>query len=517
MLNMLKRDQIKEGAVLSYISLFLNTLISLLYTPFMLYKMGQSEFGLYSLAISVVGYLTILDFGFGSAAIRYISKYRALNDKNGEYCLNGLFFLVYTAIGILTAAAGYVLFLNVDALFAKTLTGIELERARILILLLVFNLAVSFPLGVFGSIITAYERFIFLKMLHIARILMNPCIMIPLLVMGYRSVGLVVGATLLNLTILLLSMIFCFKKLSVRLIFQKIDFSLLKEIALFSFFGFLTIIADRVTWTADHMILGVVSGTIAVAVFSVAAQINTYFLSFSTALSGLFLPRLTAMFTNGADDKEFSDIFIKIGRLQYLVVGYVLGGFLLVGQNFINHWAGREYEEAFLIACILMVPVAFPLIQNTGISILQAQNKQQFRAVAYILIAAVKVGITIPLGKAYGGIGCAAGTAIALITGTIIIMNIYYYKEVHLDIPGFWKEIGKMTIPMAAAFSLSYGIIQLIGGNDVTSILIHASIYTIAYTPMMWFFGMNDYEKRLIESPFLKIRNGRKENLRGMG
>lgn len=517
MLNTLKRDQIKEGAILSYVSLFLNTFISLLYTPFMLFKMGQSEFGLYSLAISVVGYLTILDFGFGSAAIRYIARYRALDDKNGEFRLNGLFFLVYTIIGILTAAAGYALFRNVDALFAETLTALEVERARILILLLVFNLAVSFPLGVFGSIITAYERFIFLKMMHIARILLNPCIMIPLLIMGYRSIGLVVGATFLNLAILLLSLLFCFKKLGIHFAFQKMDFGLLKEIVVFSLFGFLTIMADRITWTADHMILGVVSGTIAVAVFSVAAQINTYFLSFSTALSGLFLPRLTAMFTNGAHEKEFSDIFIKIGRLQYLVVGYVLGGFLLVGQNFINHWAGQEYEEAFLIACILMVPVAFPLIQNTGISILQAQNKQKFRAVAYILIAAVKVGISIPLARAYGGIGCAAGTAIVLIAGTIIIMNIYYYKVVHLDIPGFWKEIGKMTIPMVVAFSGTYGIIRLIGGNDVTSILIHCFIYTIAYMPMMWFFGMNDYEKRLIGSPFVRIRNERKDNLRGMG
>jgi len=290
---------------------------------------------------------------------------------------------------------------------------------------------------------------------------------------------------------------FCLGKLKVKIYFRDFDLGLFKEIALFSLYGFFNIIADRVTWTADQMILGVVSGTAAVAVFSVAAQINTYYLSFSTALSGLFLPKLTAMHTKGASQEEFSDLFIKIGRIQYLIIGYVLGGFLLVGQEFICIWAGPEYENAFLIACLLMVPVTFPLIQNTGIVILQAQNKQRFRSIAYLVIAAAKVAISIPLGKMYGGVGCAVGTAIALILGTIIIMNMYYHRVVHLDIPRFWKEIFKMTIPMAAAFGVAFAFKTFLGGNDGMSILMNSCTYTIAYVPLVWFFAMNEYEKSL--------------------
>ena len=114
----MKKNQLKAGAILSYMSLFLSTIISLLYTPFMLLKMGQSEFGLYSLTASVVGYLTILDFGFGNAIVRYTAKHRALNEKEKEYNLNGMFIIIYTIIGIVTAIIGFILYLNVGNMFS---------------------------------------------------------------------------------------------------------------------------------------------------------------------------------------------------------------------------------------------------------------------------------------------------------------------------------------------------------------------------------------------------------------
>ena len=70
-------NQIKAGAILTYVTLFLNSAIGLLYTPFLTLKLGQAEYGLYSLVASVVGSLTILDFGFGNALIRYTANLRA--------------------------------------------------------------------------------------------------------------------------------------------------------------------------------------------------------------------------------------------------------------------------------------------------------------------------------------------------------------------------------------------------------------------------------------------------------
>lgn len=511
----MKKNQLKAGAILSYISIFLSTIVSLLYTPFMLRMMGQSEYGLYSLTASIVGNLTILDFGLGNAIIRYTAKYRALNQREKEYNLNGIFLIIYTIIGIITAIVGFILYLNVGNMFSAKMTVLEIEKAKVLMLLLILNLAASFPLGIFSSLIIAYEEFIFSKVINIIRILINPCIMIPLLMLGYKSIGMVVVSTVLNISCLLINMWYCLTKLKVKVYFKNFDFNLLKEIIGYSFYIFLNIIVDKINWSADQLILGAVSGTVAVAIYSVGAQINTYYLSFSTAISGVFLPKLTAMVTKKASNKELSDLFIKIGRIQYIIMAYILSAFLLVGQDFINTWAGKDYCSAYYIVAILIIPVTVPLIQNLGISLLQAQNKQKFRSVAYILVAVINIGISIPLAKIYGGIGCAIGTAIGLTIGNIILMNIYYYKETHIDIPEFWKEIFIMTIPVVIAFVFSSFINNFIGGSGYRFILMKGILFTLIYIPLMWLMGMNKYEKELFASPIKKIKARNKGGICG--
>ena len=79
-----KLSQLKSGVILSYINLVLGCIIPMIYTPIMLRLLGKSEYGLYSIANSVISYLSVLNFGLGSTIIRYISKYRALNQKEEE-------------------------------------------------------------------------------------------------------------------------------------------------------------------------------------------------------------------------------------------------------------------------------------------------------------------------------------------------------------------------------------------------------------------------------------------------
>ena len=87
-------NQLKAGAALSYVSVVLHIVVGLAYTPYMLRMLGQSEYGLYSLAASVVGYLTILDLGFGNAIIRYTAKFRA-QGKQREFSIVSLVWWLY--------------------------------------------------------------------------------------------------------------------------------------------------------------------------------------------------------------------------------------------------------------------------------------------------------------------------------------------------------------------------------------------------------------------------------------
>ena len=478
---MMKTNQRKIGVILSYVVLILNTLISILYTPILTKYLGQSEYGLYSLIISIITYLTVLDLGLGNAIIIYTSRLKATGDKEKEHKLHGMIFIINIILGFIAVLVGIILYLNVSKMFGHTMTIEEINKAKVLMLILIFNLAMTFSLNIFGNIVTAYEKFVFGKVMKIIQILLAPILSIPILLLGYKSIALVIIVTLVNMFCLGLNTFYCLKELKIKLKFKSFDKRLLIEVFKYSSLIFISEIISKINWSVDQFILGAVVSTTAVAIYSVAAMLNQAYLSFSTAISSVLLPKITRMEEKHATAEDFTKIFIKTGRIQYILIALIITGFVLFGQNFIKLWVGTTYNDTYYIACILMIPVTIPLIQNTGLSILQAKNKYKFRTITYFFIALFNIIVSIPFAKIYGGIGVAIPTAVSLIVGNIIVMNIYYHRVIKIDIIKFWREIIKMTIPIIFVFILGIFINTTLHNDNLQIYFIKIGIYTLAY------------------------------------
>lgn len=499
-------NQLKSGAILTYLTLLLGNAIALLYTPFMLRSLGQSEFGLFSLANAVVGYLTILDFGFGSATIRYTAKYKAEGQLEKANSMYGMFIVLYTLIGLITFVLGIFLAIYSDRLFAKGLSTEEIKTVRRLLILATINLAISFPFGVFTSIITAYERFIFLKVTSLIRHIMNPIVYVPILLLGYKSTGLIVDSSLMNLTILMMNLIYCFIKLRIKISFRLFDWHLLKEIMSYSVWIFVGSIVNQLWWNAGQFLLGVYASSVAIAIYSVAMQFRSYFESFATAISGVFLPRMTTMVANGSSDEDFSAYFIRVGRLQYIVIALITSGFILFGKQFITVWAGAEYIQAFYVTLIIFIPLSLVDTQTLGITILQAKNKHKFRALLYLAVVIFCIVISVPFIKIYGVYGCTFATASALTIGNLLIMNWYYGRKIGLNIKKYWLELLKMTPGIIVTILVSFVCLKFLPSLDCYRKLLPVMlVYCIFYIIVLYFLSFNEYEKQLIRNISKKI------------
>ena len=496
-------NQLKAGALLSYISIALSNIIALVYTPYMLRMLGQSEYGLYSLVASVNAYLTNLDLCFGNAIVRYTAKFRAEGEKEKQYEMFGMFLLLYIGIGVVSFLGGLMLYFNIDTMFGDSMSDIEQKQAATMMLLMTFNLAFTFPMSIFGSIITAYEDFIFQRLVSLVRIILNPIIIILLLAIGYKAIAMVVVTTIFNVATLLINYWYCKHKIKIEIRFGYFDWGFFKEISAYSFWIFLNAIMDRIYYSTGQFVLGVYKGTVAVAVYALAIQLHSIYMGFSTAISGVFLPRVTAMISNKVSDDEVSNLFIRTGRIQYIVLAFVLSGFILFGKPFIILWAGEGYEDTYLIALLFFVPVTIPLIQNLGITILQAKNKMKFRSILYVVMAIASLGLSIPLAKIYGGVGCAIAFTISVIFGQIITMNIYYQIEIKINIIRFWKEIIKMSIAPCVLLMGGFYCIHYFSMINISNLILAIILYSIIYLPIFWFVSMNKYERNLFISPVL--------------
>ncbi|WP_279159680.1 oligosaccharide flippase family protein [Thomasclavelia cocleata] len=505
----MKINQLKIGVVLSYITMFIHNIISILYTPIMLRLLGKSEYGLYQLVFSVVSYLGLLSFGFGSAYVRFYSRYKVKNDEDGIARLNGMFITIFLIIALISIVSGSILVFNIETIFKQGLTGSEIDTARILMILMVFNLAVTFPSSVFDSYVTAHECYFFQRVIGLLQTVLNPFLTLPLLLMGYKSISLVTITTVLTLGKFIMNIYYCRKKINMKFRFKNIQFSLLKEIWIFSFFIFLNMIVDQINWSVDKFILGMFGGTVAVAVYAVGGQINSIYMSLSTSVSSVFIPRINTIAADSNDNRQLTDIFTRVGRIQFIVLALILFGFILFGKYFISIWAGNGYEHAYYVALLLIIPVTVPLIQNLGIEIQRAKNMHKFRSVVYFIIAIGNVLLSIPLTKVYGEVGAALGTAITMILGNIIIMNWYYQARVKLDMKYFWGNIFKLFPAVLVSFGTGLITLKIIAVNSVIDFVIVGCIYVSVYLICMYLFGLNSYEKGLVDgmiSKFLRKR-----------
>ena len=253
-------NQIRAGAALSYVSMALSTVISLVYTPIMLRQLGDSEFGVYQAVLPIISYLNLLSFGLGSAYVRYYSRFRAAGDKKGCAKLNGMFLITYLILGALVLAIGFGLS-YCDVVFGKKLMRI-----------MTVNAALTFPISVFESHVTINERYLFQKIVAMGKQVLNPLIMIPLLLIGYRSVTLTIVSLIFTVLSGVINITYCLTRLKMPFAFRHYDFALLREMFGFTLYVFIGIVVDNINWSIDRQLLTWFHGSTAVTIYVIAAQ-----------------------------------------------------------------------------------------------------------------------------------------------------------------------------------------------------------------------------------------------------
>jgi O-antigen/teichoic acid export membrane protein len=498
-------DQIKRGTVLSYLNLALDNVFGLFLVPFVLLQLGQSEYGLYALMGSLVSYLVVLDLGLGNTIVRYVAKYRAEKDKEGETSFLATCVVMYAVLSLAVLVIGGVVLVNIPTIFRQSLTINEIAKARLLFGILVINLALSLPLNAFRAIANGYEQFVLPRLLVTIRTLVRPAILLLLLTSGFKSVAIVVLDTVLNLAVLCTIMCYTLFILKVRIRLYRFDRLLLREILGFSFFVFLGVIVNEIYWRIGHVLLGIYTNTAVVAVFSIGIQIALYFLASSAVVMELFLPRATQMVVNNDSGEDLTDLLIRVGRIQLMILGFMLTGFALLGRSFILLWVGQDYEVAWPIALIFMILLLVPLCQNTGISILMAKRLHAFRSVVYAGVALGNALIGAILTRSLGIWGPVVGTSLSLVLGNIVIINLYYHFKVGMNIPRFFWELCKGLLP-AIFVSCTVGVlVLLIPGLSWRALAGQAILLSTLYWAMMWRFGMNNEEKHLVSTLFASL------------
>ena len=349
--------QIKWGAVLSYAAIALNIISGLVYTPWMVRTIGDSQYGLYTLAHSLIT-LFLVDFGLSSATSRYLSKYNAEGDRKGAERFLGAVYKLYLIIDAVIFTVLTVLFFFLDSMYVN-LTPQELEQFKVVYVISALFAVINFPFVTFNGILTAYEKFVPLKVADLLYRIFTVGFTVIALLLGYGLYALVTVHAVSGLLILVFKFVVIHRTVPNRPKFRNSQKGIYKEIFSFSVWVTVSSLAMRLVFNITPSILGVVTGTAAIAVFGIVTTIEGYTYTITTAINGMFMPKISRILTQNDTQENLNPLFLTVGKFQFALNGLIVAGFACVGRSFIQLWMGEGYALAYYGILLVIVPGLF--------------------------------------------------------------------------------------------------------------------------------------------------------------
>ncbi len=498
----------KKGSILSFITLFLETFTALLFTPFLIRTLGDAEYGVYTSVVAIASYLALLDLGVGNSVVRFMAKYRADNDEEGQRKFLGATLIYYLAIAAVAAICGGVLVVLFPKIWATGFTTEEIKLAQTLLSLTVANIVVTLATSGFANTILAYESYGVARGSGIIVSLLKVSIGYVLLLLGFKSIAIVSLYTALSIVSRVFMTWYVLRKLKLFPQLKGLDFSQVKEIIAYSGIILLQMIATQVNSMADQVLIGalVPASSVILGVYGVASQVNQYFQSFGGAINSNLMPSVVRLVEQGGTSEDLQKEMTRTGRLNFMFVGAIWCVFAVFGKQFVFLWSGAGHDDVYLLALMLMLPQVFILTQSVGTQILWAKNKHKFQAILKFIVVMLNVALTVALIKWNPLYGAVIGTFVSLMLGDVAVMQIVFKKDIGISLKGYYAGLLKGILPsllIATAVGFAFRYIGLTG---IFGFIVNCAVMVAAYLICMLTFGFNDGEKKLFFGVFEKLK-----------
>ncbi len=497
------KSKITRGAIISYISIFFNIVISLVYTPWMIKQIGVSDYGLYSLVGTFLSYF-LLDFGLSGSITRFISKYRA--DGNEEKISNmlGIAARVYLIIDIVIFVVLFILYFFLANIFGG-LTLAEIEKLKVLYCIAGIFSLLSFLFNPVNGAMMAYELFVENKLLDLmVRVGTVSLIILALLMKGnVYHIVFITGAV--GFATAVVRYVVFTNRSGIKINWRYFERTEILELFSFSAWMLLAQVAQMFSLNLVPTILGVFNNTTEISIFSVGRTLEGFVFTISTALNGLFLPMVSRMVKEN-DRAGIFNLMVKVGRIQLFVVFLLFSGICVFGGTFIDLWVGETLHSAYYITICLVSVSVLSLTMQIGMDLVYAENMIKHTAIRLFACSLIGLLLSIIVAPKYGAVGCAITTGFALVLAQVLFVQ-FYQKHLGLDMKYFFKECHLKILPLLGSYAIvAYCIIHVLGLRGWLEFVLAVSLFSIGYLALVFTILFNEEEKGLVSGVLNRIK-----------
>lgn len=428
----------------SWFSLGINVVIGIFLSPFIMHRLGDTAFGIWVLIFSITGYYGIFDLGIRSSIIRYVSKYTATNETEQLAKHINTSLATYTAVGVLSMIVTVVLSFNVDHLF-KIPPEMH-TQARWLLLMVGASVSLGFPLGLPGGILEGLQRYYLLNWTAVVMSLTRAALIVFFLHRGHGLITIALITLILPIIIAIARAMMVFRLLPLPYGTKYVDREAFRHMAQFGGTTMLVIVAARLRFQTDEMIIGSLLSAAAITYFSIAARIMDYAFQVVVTLAQVFAPMSSQSEAVGDMDRV-RKIYIAGNRACALTTFPITAVVLILGKSVIEVWVGRKYVPlSYPTLVVLAIPMTLLMMQSASSRILMGMGRHRTLGMVTLMEGIANLILSIALVRPLGIVGDALGTAIPLACTMLYFTPRHMCKQLGVPVRTFLREA--YTLPL---------------------------------------------------------------------
>jgi O-antigen/teichoic acid export membrane protein len=432
----------------SWFALGLNILVGIFLSPYILHHLGDEAFGLWVLIFSITGYYGLFDLGIRSSIIRYVAKYSATDESDELNRLINTALFTYSGIGVVAILLTVAIRFCAASIFR--IPGNSVHLAQWLILIVGSAVALGFPLGVFGGILEGLQRFYVLNFTSVSATLARALLIVialrhgrGLLAVALITVSLPLLAALVNATIVL-------RILPVRFGPEHVNRESLRRIASYSGTTFIVIVASRLRFRTDALVIGTFVSSAAITYFTIGSRLVDYASEVVGSLAQVFVPMSSKSDATG-DSTGLRKIFVAGNRACAMIIFPIAAVLIILGKSVIEAWVGARYvATSYPVLLVLVFPFTLMLAQAASGRVLFGMAKHRTLAVVSLLEGSANLLLSILLVRRFGILGDAFGTAIPLACTTLFFLPQHLCRVLKLRIGVYLRQAFLLPLTLCA-------------------------------------------------------------------
>jgi len=465
--------------------------------PFVVHRIGLTEFGIWMLVSSLVGYMGLLDVGLAPTLVKKSAEHLAKDDKEELNQTVSTIFTLYLVSGVLVGTAIFGLSFVLPQVFNIGQEDINIFKTVFWIVGL--QTAISFPMSIWQGLLGGLQDFHIINGIAIITNLVKAAVTVFLLLSGFGLISLIWLGFGLALIGWLVNMFWVRHRIPhLRIKVSRFEWARIKDLARFSGAMFIWGIGNKAILSSDRIIVGLFLPVASITIYEVGARISNY----SRNLLYAVFPIMPFTSELSARNEKARLKRLYLNGTKYLFAAYtvVVVALLMFGKEFIHLWMGKGFKESVWIMYALLIGSLYQSQNVMAQTMLTGMNKLSVFTKIMTAYPIVNIILSFIFVIQWGLIGVALATML-----TFIIMETYFIfyvtKVFEVKLFSLLRECHlSVTVSVAPAIMVSYYLKMILNFNSWIGLSWGVFLFLSLFFVSFWSFGISKEERILLKS-----------------